>query len=121
MTDVRIGPADPDTAAARLIRTLEEHGLTARTGTDYPTTTDMVIVDIEGGPEIWIADDTGRTDSPLDAHPGWVAVYRPHADLSDEGEAEIYRSEGAGGFSRDTAALVAAVVQCAAARSLVSA
>ena len=48
-------------------------------------------------------------------------VYRPHADLSDEGEAEVYRSEGAGGFTQDTAALVVAVVQCAAARSLAAA
>ncbi|RPK32537.1 hypothetical protein EES39_38400 [Streptomyces sp. ADI92-24] len=117
MTDVRIDPCT-NTAGDRLIRTLEAHGLTARSGTDLPTGTDMVTVDIVGGPEIWIADRTGRTDSPIAAHPGWVAFYRPHADLSDEGEAEIYRSEGAGGFTPDTAALVVAVVQCAAARSL---
>ncbi|WP_331720919.1 hypothetical protein OG306_40765 (plasmid) [Streptomyces sp. NBC_01241] len=120
MTDVRIDP-HTDTAGDRLIRTLEAHGLTARTGTDVHTGTDMVTVDIAGGPEIWIADRTGHTDSPVDAHPGWVAVYRPHADLSDEGETEVYRSEGASGFTQDTAALVVAVVQCAAARSLAAA
>ncbi|MER6256790.1 hypothetical protein ABT224_36155 [Streptomyces sp. NPDC001584] len=120
MTDVRIDPRT-DTAADQLIRTLEAHGLTARTDIDFPTCTDMVIVDIEGGPEIWIADPTGRTDSPADAHPGWVAIYRPHADLSDDGEEEVYRSEGAGGFARDTAALVVAVAQCAAVRSLAAA
>ncbi|MGW9441117.1 hypothetical protein [Streptomyces sp. NPDC055607] len=116
MTDVRIDHHD-DTAGDRLIRTLEAHGLTVRSGTDAPTGTDMVTVDIAGGPEIWIADRTGYTDSSVDAHPGWVALYRPRADLSDEGEVEVYRSEGAGGFSQDTAALVVAVVQCAAARS----
>ncbi|GHH57750.1 hypothetical protein GCM10018773_65550 [Streptomyces candidus] len=120
MTDVHIDPY-ADTAGDRLIRTLEAHGLTAQSGTDRPTDTDMVIVHIEGGPEIWIADPTGHTDNPADAHPGWVAIYRPHADLSDEGEEEVYRSEGAGGFNRDTAALVAAVAQCAAARSLAAA
>ncbi|WP_329021136.1 hypothetical protein [Streptomyces sp. NBC_01601] len=120
MTDVRIDP-DTDAAGDRLIRTLEAHGLTARSGTDVHTGTDMVTVDIEGGPEIWIADPTGNIDSPVDVHPGWVAVYRPHADLSDEGEAEVYRSEGTGGFTQDTAALVVAVVQCAAARSLAAA
>jgi hypothetical protein len=117
MTDVQIDP-HTDTAGDRLIRTLEDHGLTARSGTDRSNGTDMVTVDIAGGPEIWIADRTGNTDSPVDAHPGWVAFYRPHADLSDEGEAEVYRSEGAGGFALDTAALVVAVVQCATARSL---
>ncbi|MFE2530078.1 hypothetical protein ACFXEL_38295 [Streptomyces sp. NPDC059382] len=117
MTDVHIDP-HADAMADRLIRTLEAHGLKARTGIDFPTSTDMVVVDIEGGSEIWIADHAGRTDNPAGAHTGWVAIYRPHAGLSDEGEAEVYRSEGAGGFSRDTAALVAAVVQCAAARSL---
>ncbi len=116
MTDVRIDPYT-DTAGDRLIRTLEAHGLTARSGTDFPTDTDMVTVDIAGGPEIWIADPTGRTDSPVAAHPGWVAFYRPHAERSGEGEREVYRSEGAGGFTQDTAALVVAVVQCAAARS----
>ncbi|MGA5643622.1 hypothetical protein ACPCTN_33435 [Streptomyces cinereoruber] len=117
MTDVRIAP-HADAAGDRLIRTLEAHGLTARIGIDFPNCTDMVTVSIAGGPEIWIADRTGHTDSPVDEHPGWVALYRPHADLSDEGEAEVYRSEGAGGFEQDTAALVVAVVQCAAARSL---
>ncbi|QIP74661.1 hypothetical protein [Streptomyces sp. VN1] len=120
MTDVRIDP-HTDTAGDRLIRTLEAHGLTVRSSTDVHTGTDMVTVDIAGGPEIWIADPTGHTDSPVDAHPGWVAFYRPHADRSDEGETEVYRSEGAGGFTQDTAALVVAVVQYAAARSLAAA
>lgn len=117
MTDVRIDP-HADTAGDRLIRTLETHGLTTRSGSDVRTGTDMVIVDIVGGPEIWIADRTGHTDSPMAEHPGWVAIYRPHADLNAEGETEVYRSEGAGGFTQDTAALVVAVVQYAAARSL---
>ncbi|MBD2829842.1 hypothetical protein ID875_20885 [Streptomyces globisporus] len=120
MTDVRTDFHE-DTAGDRLTRTLEAHGLTARTGTDARTATDMVTVDIPGGPEIWIADPTGHIDSPVEAHPGWVAIYRPHADRSDEGEAEVYRSEGAGGFAHDTAALVVAVVQYTAARSLAAA
>ncbi|MEU6619121.1 hypothetical protein [Streptomyces parvus] len=117
MTDVLVDDQDDNTAGDRLYRTLTAHGLTVHTATDFINCHNWVRVYIQGGPEIWITNDT--LDLGAHAHLGWRAFYRPYGDDSHEGEAEVYRSTGAADFARDTAALVVAVVQYAEARSLV--
>ena len=57
-------------AGHRLARTLEAHGLTVGSGIDWSTPSEMLTVEITGGAEIWIADSTGHTDSPVEEHPG---------------------------------------------------
>lgn len=110
---------DNPTTGERLTRTLEAHGLTVRTLHSHHYDESRIVVDIEGGSEIRIADSHGLIDGWADEHCGWTALYRPHGDRSDEGETPIYMSEETRPtFERDTAALVAAVVQCADARRL---
>ncbi|MDW8809958.1 hypothetical protein P1P68_35475 [Streptomyces scabiei] len=104
----------PEGTGEQLTRTLKEHGLTVRTLVSHHYDEYRIVVDVEGGAEIRIADEDGRIDRSTDEHGGWVAVYRPHGDRSDEGETCIYESEGMPpAFKQDTAALVAVVVQCA--------
>ncbi|MEW2615922.1 hypothetical protein AB0937_38355 [Streptomyces sp. NPDC047880] len=109
----------PETTGERLTRTLAHHGLAVRTLVSRRYDGSRIVVDVEGGAEIRIADQRGLIDGRADWHCGWIARYRPHGARSGEGETRIYESSGARlPFEQDTAALVVAVVQCATARSL---
>ncbi|MFJ5646401.1 hypothetical protein [Streptomyces sp. NPDC093223] len=109
-----------ETTGERLTRTLEAHGLTVRTLSPHHFDERRIVVEVQGGAEILIADSYGQIDGWSNDHSGWTAFYRPHGERSDEGETPVYESEGTKPpFAQDTAALVAAVVQCAAARSRV--
>ncbi|MGD9482925.1 hypothetical protein WDH52_06620 [Streptomyces sp. TRM70308] len=108
---------DTPTTGERLTRVLQAHGLAVRTLFSHHYDESRIVVDIQGGAEIRIADEHGLIDGWADEHCGWIAVYRPHGDRSDEGETRVYASAAPRpAFERDTAALVAAVVQCADAR-----
>ncbi|WP_167513686.1 hypothetical protein [Streptomyces bauhiniae] len=110
---------DAPTTGERLTRTLEAHGLAVRTLVSHHYDESRIVVDIEGGAQIRIADNQGMVDGWTEDHTGWTAFYRPQGERSDEGERRIYVSaDSRPAFERDTAALVVAVVQCAAARRL---
>ncbi|GHH31488.1 hypothetical protein [Streptomyces rubradiris] len=109
----------PETTGERLARAMRAHGLAVSALFSRHGGGGRIVVDIEGGGEIWITGANGQIDRQTGDHFGWGAVYRPYGERSGEGETRIYESTGTrAAFERDTAALIVAVVQCAAARRL---
>ncbi|MFC1405811.1 MULTISPECIES: hypothetical protein [Streptacidiphilus] len=72
----------------------------------------VVTVPLVDGTTVWISNHDSAADFTTGSHTGWLAVAYPDMGRCPEEFTEIYRSHSAD-FARDTAELVAVVVQFA--------